>query len=571
MSNLVKRFGPIALALLAGAIVLLPAMFLGMPKNNDLANHYHFAIPFYEALRQGEVYPGWLATPNYGYGDVVVRFYPPALYYLLAAGRAITGNWYAGSLLVMSCLSALGSLGAYFWARSYVPRNTAVAAGVFYALMPYHLAEFYQAAQLAEFAGGAALIFALAFTKRVCDRARWHDVAGLAAAYAALVLSHLPLAVFGSLILLLYALMSIPRERAANTFLKLSSAVILGLAASAFYWLRMIAEMSWIMADGPNPDPMVDYRQNFIFSSFSPDEHLSLWWMALLATATLLMCVPAFGSFAGLVRTTSRRALSHVALLLLFSIFMSTALSKPIWAIIPYLRLTQHPFRWLAVTSAVAPILMAASVPFWSMRIQQRQRSLALIMTGLVLISVTFSLSQTVRGAAYFSRPTFEQMLTPLKESPSIVQWLPIWASASGVNKASYEKCLPPTVAAARVEAPNRGVQINEWSDLRRVFTVEAGETVEARVATFYYPHWIAEANGQPLSTRPSSDGTLLIALPPQKLVVSVEFREPARSKLSATISIISWTLIASLLIFDSLTSKRRDHGPIRRDATTQS
>ena len=253
--------------------------------------------------------------------------------------------------------------------------------------MPYHLAEFYQAAQLAEFAAGAALIFALAFTKRIGDQGRWQDAAGLATAYAALVLSHLPLAVFGSLILLLYALMSIPRERAVKTFLQLSSAVILGLAASAFYWLRMVAEMSWIMADGPNPDPMVDYRQNFVFSSFSPEEHLSLWWMALLATATFLMCVPAFGAFAGNVRTTSRRALIPLAIALLFSIFMSTALSKPVWAIIPYLRMTQHPFRWLAVTSAVAPILMAASVPFWSKQFQQRQRSLALIMSGLVLFT----------------------------------------------------------------------------------------------------------------------------------------------------------------------------------------
>ena len=566
-----KRFGPNALALLAGGIVLLPAMFLGMPKNNDLANHYHFAIPFFEALRHGDLYPGWLAAPNYGYGDVVVRFYPPALYYLLAAGRAITGNWYAGSLLVMSCLSALGSLGAYFWARSYVPRNIAVAAGVFYALMPYHLAEFYQAAQLAEFAAGAALIFALAFTKRIGDQGRWQDAAGLATAYATLVLSHLPLAVFGSLILLLYALMNIPRERAVKTFLQLSSAVILGLAASAFYWLRMAAEMSWIMADGPNPDPMVNYRQNFIFSSFSPEEHLSLWWMALLGTATFLMCVPAFGAFAGNARTTSRRALIPLALALLFSIFMSTALSKPVWAIIPYLRMTQHPFRWLAVTSAVAPILMAASVPFWSKQFQQRQRSLALIMTGLVLFAVTFSLSQTVRGAAYLSRPKFEQMLAPLKESPSIVQWLPIWASASANNKASYEKCLPPAVTAQKVEVPNRQLRVIEWADLKRVFEAEAGPAAEARVATFYYPHWVAEADGHALSIRPADDGTLLIALPPQKVVVNLEFREPVRSKLSATISIISWTLIGSLLIFGSFKRKRRDYEQIRRDATKQS
>src|SRR6266849_4510862 len=161
MTHSIKRFAPALLAILAGVVAVLPAIILGVPNNNDLANHYPFAIPFYEALRHSEIYPGWLASPNFGYGDVVVRFYPPALYYLLAAGRAITGNWYAGSLLVVTCLSAQGSLGAYFWARSFVSRGVAIWAAIFYALMPYHLAEFYQASQLAEFAAGAALLFAL--------------------------------------------------------------------------------------------------------------------------------------------------------------------------------------------------------------------------------------------------------------------------------------------------------------------------------------------------------------------------------------------------------------------------
>lgn len=570
MKALLRRFGPALLAGLAGVVAILPAIILGVPNNNDLANHYHFAIPFYEALRHGEIYPGWLASPNFGYGDVVVRFYPPALYYLMAAGRTIAGNWYIGSLLTMASVSALGCLGAYFWARSFVPRRFAICAGVFYALMPYHLSEFYQAAQLAEFAGGAALLFAFAFAKRLCDEGRWRNVAGLATAYAALVLSHLPLAVFGSLALLLYVLMSIQKSRAISTFLKLSASVMLGLAASSFYWVRMVSEMKWIIADGANPDPLLNYRNNFIFSTLSPDKQETLWWMALLAVATLMMCAPALAVFAKRFQLKSKRGLAVLVLLLIFSVFMSTALSQPIWAVVPYLELTQHPFRWLAVTSAVAPILMATSVPFWWRQVQQRQRSVALIMIGMVMIAVTFSLSQTVRGATYLSRPTFERMLAPLKESPSIVQWLPVWASASANNKASYEKCLPPMTTNAKVEAGNRAITVNEWSDLRRVFEVQAGEAREARVATFYYPHWIATANGRPLSIRPAGDGALLISLPPERTVVQMEFREPARSRISAGISILSWTLIGSLLIFGSFTSKRRDHESIaaRRDAT---
>ncbi|MFS8087124.1 MAG: 6-pyruvoyl-tetrahydropterin synthase-related protein, partial [Acidobacteriota bacterium] len=233
MNGSIKRFGPPLLAALAGAIVLLPIVIWGIPNNNDLANHYHFALPLYDSIQQGNLHPGWLSSPNFGYGDTVVRFYPPALYYLLAVGRALTGNWYAGSLLALTLLSMLGSLGAYFWARSFVPPRLAVWAGIFYAFMPYHLAEVYQAAQLAEFAAGAALLFALAFTQRLRDHGRLRDLTGLATAYALLILSHLPLAVFGSLTLLVYALMSLPKDRKGVAILKLAAAVGLCLAASA--------------------------------------------------------------------------------------------------------------------------------------------------------------------------------------------------------------------------------------------------------------------------------------------------------------------------------------------------
>src|SRR6266404_3425385 len=210
MTALIKRFGPVLLALFAGVVALLPVVIWGVPNNNDLANHYHFALPFYEAIQRGDIHPGWLASPNFGYGDAVVRFYPPALYYLLAAGRALTGNWYSGSLLILTLLSALGSFAAYFWARSYMPRHIA-------------------------FSAGAALLFSLAFTKRLCDHGRGRDLAGLAASYALLILSHLPLAMFGSLALLVYSLLNMPKKRMRSTIPKLTTAVLLGLAASSFY------------------------------------------------------------------------------------------------------------------------------------------------------------------------------------------------------------------------------------------------------------------------------------------------------------------------------------------------
>jgi hypothetical protein len=115
---------------------------------------------------------------------------------------------------------------------------------------------------------------------------------------------------------------------------------------------------------------------------------------------------------------------------------------------------------------------------------------------------------------------------------------------------------------------PGRTLRITDWRDTERTFEVEAGGPTDARLATFYYPYWVATANNKPLPTTPAADGSLVISLPEEKTTVNVSFREPLRTKAAGIISIISWTLVASLLIFSLLHIKRRDHESIRRDAT---
>jgi uncharacterized membrane protein len=548
MNTLIKRFGPASLALLAGVVVLLPILIWGVPNNPDLTNHYRFALPFYESLQRGNLHPGWLASPNLGFGETAVRFYPPALYYLLAAGRMLTGNWYAGSLLVLTLVSALGSLGAYFWARSFVSQRLAICAGLLYAVMPYHLAEVYQAAQLAEFAAGAALLFSLAFAKRLCDHGRTRDLAGLAAAYALLILSHLPMAIFGSITLLVYALMSISRDRARKTLLQLATAVGLGLFASAFYWNTLAVELKWIIASGSSPDPMLDYRSNFIFSTFSAEKSETIWWMGLLFIATVMMILPSMIVMLKRCAPSNRRSLISVFVIVLLSLTMCTVISKPLWIGIPYLQLTQHPFRWLAVASTAAPILMAASIPFWAERLNRPRRAIALTMVGLVLIAVSFTISQTVRGATFLPRPTFDQKLESLSNAPGLIHWLPVWAAARAEGKPSYEKCPPLSSDPARVEAGGRDVTIDEWSDQHRTFRIAAGAAVQARIRTFYYPHWIATANGRVLETRPDDQGTLLVSLPAEAVTVHLDFREPRRVVVAGFMSMGGWFLIALLM-----------------------
>src|ERR1700682_4834246 len=184
---------------LVALAIMSPTLVWGIPSSRDLTNHFRFALSFYDSLRAGNFHPGWLAQSNAGYGDASFRFYPPALYYLLAFARMITGNWLAATLLTATLLFIMGGTGVYFWARVIGYGQNAMWAGILYIVAPYHLNQFFQSFMFAEFAGAAVLPFAFAFTERVCRARRLRDVAGLALSYALLILTHLPLAIIGSI------------------------------------------------------------------------------------------------------------------------------------------------------------------------------------------------------------------------------------------------------------------------------------------------------------------------------------------------------------------------------------
>jgi 6-pyruvoyl-tetrahydropterin synthase related domain len=529
----------IILVLVAGA-TLAPTLFWGIPSNHDLSNHFRFELPFYDALRAGHLYPGWLSESNHGFGDASFRFYPPALYYLLALAKTIAGSWYAATVITFTTLSILGALGVYLWAREFGSSQIAMLAGILYSLAPYRLNQFFQATLLAEFAGAAVLPFAFAFTLRVCRHGGKKNIAGLAASYALLVLTHLPLAVIGSIALGIYALLCIGNEKRARTLGRLALSAGIGLAASAGYWTTMLAELNWIRADNINPDPSVDYRKNFVLSTFSPD-YLSVWWMNILLLAMFAMFWPALvllfkkAEPSEAAQAINRRSTRALAILLLFTFFMATPLSQPIWRIVHPLQQTQFPWRWLSITSMVCSLLLAMAIPLWTRYSKGPRRPLLVIALGTVLMSLAFSAFHIVREATWLSPPEFEQTISNIPGSTGVTQWLPVWVHE------------PLPTMTARVDAPNRAITIKRWEPQQRVFHVEAGGATEARVQTFFYPHWKATAGGRNLTVHPDHDGTLVVALPSEATDVYLEFREPNRSRYASGLSLLGWGLIGGL------------------------
>ena len=516
-------------ALLAGAAVLAPAILFGIPDNRDLSNHFRFALPFYDAIRGGNLSPSWLAESNGGYGDPSFRFYPPALYYLLSVVRLFVGNWYGAALLSFTILSVAGGLGTYLWAKAMLPARAALFAALLYLLAPYHLNQFYQATLFAEFAASAVIPFVFWSVERLVQQRTTQNVAALGATYGLLLLTHLPLAVIGSIALLVYAAVRI-RLSDWRTVLSLATGAVLGLSVSAFYWVTMVSELKWIGINNVQRDASVDYRLNFLFSTFSPD-NLNVWWMNILTTATLLLFAPALI----LLKRRGVTLMRPVIVLALFTFFMATPLSRPIWQLVRPLQEVQFPWRWLALFTLFGSIFTASTLHLWQNVQTNARRVVRLLAFGGVAISIAFGLSHIVRESQFLSPTQFETTLTAIRGTDSVNYWIPIWSRSK------------PKQMEQAADALDRNVSISRWDNEDRAFAVSAGTNTQVRVRTFYYPHWQADIAGQPLATRPDTDGALLIDVPRQASSVNLRFIEPTRTRVAGVASMLGIVLIAVL------------------------
>ena len=317
---------------------------------------------------------------------------------------------------------------------------------------------------------------------------------------------------------------------------------MLGLAASACYWTTLLFELNWIRADNIDPDPSVDYRQNFVLSTLSPD-YLNVWWMNILLLATVAMFWPALAVMwksaraeAVMNQARGRSALKAMSVVVLMTIVMATPLSRPIWDLLRPLQQTQFPWRWLTLTSIVCPLILTAAIPFWRRLALGRKRAWAMIAVGTWVLALTFSASHIIREAYWITPSQFEQQLTEIPGSPGVSQWWPAWVRE------------PVQSMSSQVEAGDRSVAIDSWAPERRVFRVGNGESTTARVRTFFYPHWRATTQGEALAVSHDKDGTMLISLPAKQATITLEFREPARVRYATALTIVGWFLIALLL-----------------------
>ena len=136
---------------------------------HDAPHTVFYLTEFDAALRDGVWYPGWATDQALGYGYPTFVLYPP---WPTMSPKAST-FWARARWLAIKWTWALATVGAglamYAYARHVMGRQRGLLAAIVYVYVPYHLADIYVRAALAEYSAFVWMPLALLAFHRLVE------------------------------------------------------------------------------------------------------------------------------------------------------------------------------------------------------------------------------------------------------------------------------------------------------------------------------------------------------------------------------------------------------------------
>jgi len=144
---------PLLLVLILAIPAFLPLAAPGyFIKAHDARHSVFFLVEFDQAIRDGAIWPVWGPDHAIGFGYPLWLLYAPLIYYVAEAFHLLGLGYVVAVKATWLLCFLLGALGMYRLARRWWGPAAGVVAALAYTYAPYHLAQIYVRAALAEFA-----------------------------------------------------------------------------------------------------------------------------------------------------------------------------------------------------------------------------------------------------------------------------------------------------------------------------------------------------------------------------------------------------------------------------------
>ena len=343
---------PIFWVIMLSALPLLPLLTPGLPVTHDGIDHIARIANFYQSLKEGNVIPRWAANLNWGYGHPILMFlyplpsYTASLFHFLGLSLVDSTKMLFGIAMIASGLSM------YLWLREAFGKRAGIIGALLYVFAPYRFVDLYVRGALGEHV-------AFAFPPLVLYFLHKHKYVWFSFALAALILSHNAIALMFLPIIGLYALYLLIFETKKKwmfaVYLILS--MVVGFGLCAFFWIPAFFEGKYTLRDIVTSGEAMARFVPWTWFMYSPWNYGQ--GDTLTKSLGLMQWVGVASAIAVIRKTkfTNVRILLLSALgILLFSFFIMTSWSKPVWSAVSILQKFQFPWRFLSVSVFAAAV-----------------------------------------------------------------------------------------------------------------------------------------------------------------------------------------------------------------------
>lgn len=561
---------------------------------HDARHQVYFLYEFDVAIRNGVLWPRWSPDFAFGYGYPFFNIYGP-LASMVGELFHLAGLDLVDSVKAVFALSLVGSgLSMYGCARRFFGPQAGLVAAVTYIFLPYHLANVYVRAALAESVAMVWLPLLFWGLYACVVRPRLRTIVATAAAYTALLLSQNGLAVQMSfwlglflIVLVLWRLADLgwPQRAGATLRPALAMTVSPGLAIALGVGLGGIFVIPWVM----------EYRFVRVDQWFSgyygyQDHFVQLWQLFSpfwgfgvsvpgpkdtfpfqLGLAPLLLAL--FGLTLSLKGWAARlRAFFLISFLAFVGLMLEPA--RPLWEMLaPLLQPAQFPWR-LSVFAGLALSFLAGTVVA---RPNRAVRGAGILLALVVALgSISYVRAEIVPPAEgpvglaslmRFQRDAGEMTGSPVwvREIPTWSPLADVWVSGGEVTSRVDYGALPPGVT----------VVSNGQTSQSESVLVEAEESFALTWNIAYYPGWRAylvdPESGDVREELPIAPhgpmGHLRVTVPAGRHMVLVRFEDTPPRRLGAVLSGVTLVGIVTILAGDAFWRRRRGRIVLPRPA----
>jgi len=571
---MIKNFVAILVILLASIVISLPLLKPGLYVIHDDQQIARLFL-FDEALKSGQFPVRWVDGLGFGFGYPLFVFYPPFVY-MLGELFHLIGSGFINSIKLVFFASIIASgFAMYILAKEFWDKYSAVVASVFYLLVPYRALDIYVRGALSEsfsFVWLPLILWSLYRLKRT-EKAFYIYISAIF--LALLMVTHNLIFLPFMLILPVYLLFLIWKAENKKLFIvNCLSSIVYSFGLSAFFWLPALLEKKYTIVDQLLLVNLANYNIHFIY----PQQLWNWPWgfggsaagltdgisfkigklhvftsiaASVLAIAHLirLKLSGANGSPAEALAKAGQLSIVFFVLFL-FSAFMTTFYSKPIWDLIAPLGYLQFPWRFLIFTSLFSSILAGAFLYLLRLPILRLIASLILV---ILLVIGNFKL---------FKPQTYRLDLTDeIATTKEVINWevsgssfeylpkdVPLYVGELGTN----------LVKIKRDEIPKQKVEIlSGVSTIENLkvkpskitFDITAKEQTEVRINNFNSPGWQAQVDQARTSIDDNNKLKLVTLNVPAGIhQVKVEFKNTPIRTLGNSLTLA--TIIISMAFF---------------------